>query len=91
VRPGGQLAFQVPDNYDHPSHRSADEACAIPGLVQPVHHPQRVGRDLTARDAVLLARDAPQARHRACGGSGAGAFATEELEDATQRQANLGI
>ena len=28
VRPGGQLAFQVPDNYDHPSHRSADEAAS---------------------------------------------------------------
>ena len=23
LRPGGQLAFQVPDNFDHPSHRAA--------------------------------------------------------------------
>lgn len=28
LRPGGQLAFQVPDNFDHASHRSADEAAA---------------------------------------------------------------
>jgi trans-aconitate 2-methyltransferase len=26
VRPGGQLAFQVPDNFDHPSHRAAATA-----------------------------------------------------------------
>jgi trans-aconitate 2-methyltransferase len=25
VAPGGQLAFQVPDNFDHPSHRAAEE------------------------------------------------------------------
>lgn len=25
VKPGGQLAFQIPDNYDHPSHRAAAE------------------------------------------------------------------
>jgi trans-aconitate 2-methyltransferase len=28
VRPGGQLAFQVPDNFDHPSHRAAEEVAA---------------------------------------------------------------
>jgi trans-aconitate 2-methyltransferase len=28
VAPGGQLAFQVPDNFDHPSHRAAEEAAA---------------------------------------------------------------
>ena len=28
VAPGGQLAFQVPDNFDHPSHRSAEEVAA---------------------------------------------------------------
>jgi trans-aconitate 2-methyltransferase len=28
LRPGGQLAFQVPDNFDHPSHRAAEEAAA---------------------------------------------------------------
>jgi trans-aconitate 2-methyltransferase len=26
--PGGQLAFQVPDNFEHPSHRAAEEAAA---------------------------------------------------------------
>jgi trans-aconitate 2-methyltransferase len=26
VKPGGQLAFQVPDNFDHASHRAAEEA-----------------------------------------------------------------
>jgi trans-aconitate 2-methyltransferase len=28
VAPGGQLAFQVPDNFDHPSHRTAEEIAA---------------------------------------------------------------
>jgi trans-aconitate 2-methyltransferase len=28
VRPGGQLAFQVPDNFDHPSHRAAERAAS---------------------------------------------------------------
>ncbi len=28
VAPGGQLAFQVPDNFEHPSHRAAEEAAA---------------------------------------------------------------
>ncbi len=28
IKPGGQLAFQVPDNFDHPSHRAAEEAAA---------------------------------------------------------------
>ena len=28
VRPGGQLAFQVPDNFGHPSHRAAEAASA---------------------------------------------------------------
>ena len=28
VKPGGQLAFQVPDNFDHPSHRAADEVAS---------------------------------------------------------------
>ena len=28
VAPGGQLAFQVPDNFDHASHRSAEEVAA---------------------------------------------------------------
>jgi len=28
VRPGGQLAFQVPDNFDHASHRAAEEVAA---------------------------------------------------------------
>ena len=28
VAPGGQLAFQVPDNFDHPSHRSAEQAAS---------------------------------------------------------------
>jgi len=28
VAPGGQLAFQVPDNFDHPSHRTAEEAAS---------------------------------------------------------------
>ncbi len=28
VNPGGQLAFQVPDNFDHPSHRAAQETAA---------------------------------------------------------------
>jgi trans-aconitate 2-methyltransferase len=42
VKPGGQLAFQVPDNFDHPSHRSAEEAAshepfrtALGGVVHP--------------------------------------------------------
>jgi len=44
VKPGGQLAFQVPDNFDHPSHRSAMEAAsqepfrtALGGSVHPRH------------------------------------------------------
>jgi len=28
VNPGGQLAFQVPDNFDHASHRAAEEVAA---------------------------------------------------------------
>jgi trans-aconitate 2-methyltransferase len=28
VKPGGQLAFQVPDNFDHPSHRAAERAAS---------------------------------------------------------------
>lgn len=28
VKHGGQIAFQVPDNYDHASHRSAEEAAS---------------------------------------------------------------
>jgi trans-aconitate 2-methyltransferase len=28
VRPGGQLAFQVPDNWDHASHRAAEDVAA---------------------------------------------------------------
>jgi len=28
VAPGGQLAFQVPDNFDHPSHRTAEAVAA---------------------------------------------------------------
>jgi len=28
LRPGGQLAFQVPDNFDHPSHRAAERVAA---------------------------------------------------------------
>lgn len=30
VAPGGQLAIQVPANFDHPSHRTADEVAAEP-------------------------------------------------------------
>jgi trans-aconitate 2-methyltransferase len=44
VKPGGQLAFQVPDNFDHPSHRSAVEAAsqepfrtALAGAAHPRH------------------------------------------------------
>ncbi len=44
VKPGGQLAFQVPDNFDHPSHRSATEAAsqepfrsALSGTAHPRH------------------------------------------------------
>ena len=28
VKPGGQFAFQVPDNFDHPSHRAAEAVAA---------------------------------------------------------------
>ena len=28
VKPGGQLAFQVPDNFDHASHRATEEVAA---------------------------------------------------------------
>lgn len=28
VAPGGQLAFQVPDNFDHPSHRAVEQAAS---------------------------------------------------------------
>lgn len=28
IAPGGQLAFQVPDNFDHPSHRAAEDVAA---------------------------------------------------------------
>lgn len=28
LKPGGQLAFQVPDNFDHPSHRAAERTAA---------------------------------------------------------------
>jgi trans-aconitate 2-methyltransferase len=28
LRPSGQLAFQVPDNFDHPSHRAAEAVSA---------------------------------------------------------------
>jgi trans-aconitate 2-methyltransferase len=44
VKPGGQLAFQIPDNFDHASHRSAEEAAshepfktALGGAVHPRH------------------------------------------------------
>jgi trans-aconitate 2-methyltransferase len=44
VAPGGQLAFQVPDNFDHPSHKAAEEAAsrepfrsALGGAAHPRH------------------------------------------------------
>jgi trans-aconitate 2-methyltransferase len=44
VASGGQLAFQVPDNFDHPSHRAAAEAAsqepfrtALSGTAHPRH------------------------------------------------------
>ncbi len=44
VAPGGQLAFQVPDNFDHPSHKAAEEAAseepfrsALGGVAHPRH------------------------------------------------------
>ncbi len=29
LKSGGQLAFQVPDNFDHPSHRAAEEVASV--------------------------------------------------------------
>lgn len=45
VRPGGQLAFQVPDNFDHPSHRAAELAAAeepFASALEGRRHPREV-------------------------------------------------
>jgi len=45
VKPGGQLAFQVPDNFDHPSHRAAEEAASeepFRGALEGQAHPRNV-------------------------------------------------
>jgi trans-aconitate 2-methyltransferase len=45
VKPGGQLAFQVPDNFDHPSHRAAEEVAAAEPFAQALGggaHPRNV-------------------------------------------------
>jgi trans-aconitate 2-methyltransferase len=45
VAPGGQLAFQVPDNFDHPSHRAAEETAArepFRSALGGVPHPRNV-------------------------------------------------
>ncbi len=47
VASGGQLAFQVPDNFDHPSHKAAEEAAsrepflsALGGAAHPAPRPR---------------------------------------------------
>lgn len=43
--PGGQLAFQVPDNFDHPSHRTAQRTAreeAFRAALAGVSHPRNV-------------------------------------------------
>jgi trans-aconitate 2-methyltransferase len=45
VKPGGQLAFQVPDNFDHPSHRAAEQAASeepFAGALGGTSHPRNV-------------------------------------------------
>jgi trans-aconitate 2-methyltransferase len=45
VRPGGQLAFQVPDNFDHASHRAAEAVAAEDPFVRALAgsaHPRHV-------------------------------------------------
>jgi trans-aconitate 2-methyltransferase len=45
VKPGGQLAFQVPDNFDHPSHRAAEQAASeepFAGALGGASHPRNV-------------------------------------------------
>jgi trans-aconitate 2-methyltransferase len=45
VRPGGQFAFQVPDNFDHPSHRAAEAVSAeepFATLLEGSAHPRNV-------------------------------------------------
>ena len=45
VRPGGQLAFQVPDNWDHASHRAAEAVAAEEPFAAPLAgsaHPRNV-------------------------------------------------
>jgi len=45
VKPGGQLAFQVPDNFDHASHRAAEEVAAeepFAGALDGSAHPHYV-------------------------------------------------
>ncbi len=45
VAPGGQLAFQVPDNWDHASHRAAEEVAArepFAGALGGSAHPRNV-------------------------------------------------
>jgi trans-aconitate 2-methyltransferase len=45
VRPGGQLAFQVPDNWDHASHRAAEQVAAeepFAGALGGSAHPRHV-------------------------------------------------
>jgi trans-aconitate 2-methyltransferase len=45
VKPGGQLAFQVPDNFDHPSHRAAEQAASeepFAGALEGASHPRNV-------------------------------------------------
>lgn len=45
LKPGGQLAFQVPDNFDHPSHRAAERAASeepFRSALGGSHHPKNV-------------------------------------------------
>ncbi len=45
LRPGGQLAFQVPDNFDHASHRAAERVAAeepFAGALSRRRHPREV-------------------------------------------------
>lgn len=57
IKPGGQLAFQVPDNFDHPSHVAAEQAAAEEPFASALgsrRHPREV---LTPEDyAAILFR-----------------------------------
>ncbi len=62
MRAGGDVEVLGMQAEQQVAHRAADEESLEAGVPQPVQHLQRVGRDVRARDRVLVARDHPRSR-----------------------------